>query len=88
MTTLEAMACGVPVVGTRIGGIPEVLADGETGTIVPPGDPAALASAIRAYATDPGLRRRHAIAAQERARRHFGIEATATQYLALFSGGS
>jgi glycosyltransferase involved in cell wall biosynthesis len=88
MTTLEAMACGVPVVGTRIGGIPEVLADGETGTIVPPGDPAALASAIRAYATDPGLRRRHAVAAHERARRHFGIQATATQYLALFSGGS
>jgi len=88
MATLEAMACGVPVIGTRNGGITEVLADGETGRIVPPGDPAALAGAIRAYATDPGLRRRHAAAARERACRDFGIEATAAQYLALFAGGT
>lgn len=84
MTTLEAMACGVPVVATRNGGIPEVLADGEGGRIVPPGDPAALAAAIRAYVTDPEMRRRHAVAARERASRCFGIEATAAQYLRLF----
>jgi glycosyltransferase involved in cell wall biosynthesis len=84
MATLEAMACGVPVVATKNGGIPEVLADGEGGKIVPPGDPAALATAIRAYATDPDLRRRHAVAARERARRCFGIEESAAQYLELF----
>ncbi len=86
MTTLEAMACGVPVVATRNGGIPEVLTDGEAGTIVSPGDPAALAGAIRAYATDPDLRRRHATAAGERSRRCFGIEGSAARYLSLFAG--
>jgi glycosyltransferase involved in cell wall biosynthesis len=87
MATLEAMACGVPVVATRNGGIPEVLADGEGGTIVPAGDPSALAAAIRMYASEPSLRRRHAAAARERAREHFGIESAAAQYLELFAAG-
>jgi glycosyltransferase involved in cell wall biosynthesis len=85
MVTLEAMACGVPVVTTKNGGIPEVMADGESGRIVPPGDPGALAGAIRAYATDPDLRRRHAVAARDRACRFFGIDSTAGQYLKLFA---
>ena len=85
MATLEAMACGVPVIATRNGGIPEVLADGTCGTLVPPGDPAALAAAIRSYATDPNLRRRHAEAARERASLSFNVETTSAEYLKLFA---
>src|SRR5260370_36780549 len=46
------MACGTAVVGSRVGGIPEVVAHGETGLLVPPGDPPALARAINALVTD------------------------------------
>jgi glycosyltransferase involved in cell wall biosynthesis len=46
LTTLEAMGSGVPVVATRVGGLPEQIADGRTGLLVPPEDPAALAEAV------------------------------------------
>lgn len=53
---LEAMAAGLPVVASRTGGVPEVVADGETGLLVEPGDPAGLASALSRLAEDRGLR--------------------------------
>ncbi len=57
-SVLEAMASAIPVVGTDVAGIPEVLLDGETGLVVPAGDPAALATAIGALLSDSDLRGR------------------------------
>lgn len=55
-TILEAMATGLPVVATRVGGNPELVKDGQTGTLVPTGDPVALAQALAAYAASPQRR--------------------------------
>ena len=57
MTILETMARGIPNLSTPVASIPEVITDGETGLLVPPGDVAALASALRRLILDPGLRR-------------------------------
>ena len=58
MAHLEAMACGVPVVSTNVGGPSETVLDGETGYLVPPRDPDALAAAVRKLLDDPDLRAR------------------------------
>ncbi|HEY6002226.1 MAG TPA: glycosyltransferase family 4 protein [Anaeromyxobacter sp.] len=63
---LDAMACGVPCVGTRIEAVPEIVRDGETGLLVPPGDPVALALALERLLGDAGLAR--AMGARGRAR--------------------
>jgi glycosyltransferase involved in cell wall biosynthesis len=60
---VEALAVGTPVVATAVGGVPELVHDGENGLLVPPGDPAALAGAIQRVVSEPGLRERLAEAA-------------------------
>jgi glycosyltransferase involved in cell wall biosynthesis len=62
-TVLEALAVGSPVIATAVGGVPEVVHDGENGLLVPPRDPHALARAIRRFFGDDGLRARLAAAA-------------------------
>ncbi|MBA3375739.1 MAG: glycosyltransferase [Gaiellaceae bacterium] len=57
-TVVEALAVGSPVIATAVGGVPEVVQDGRNGLLVPPGDPAALAAAIRRFFADGELRRR------------------------------
>jgi glycosyltransferase involved in cell wall biosynthesis len=57
-SALEALAAGRPVVASNAGGLPEMVRDGETGVLVPPGDHRALASALRALADDPDRRAR------------------------------
>lgn len=62
-TVVEALRVGSPVIATAVGGIPEVVRDGENGLLVPPGDPDALAEAIRRFFADDDLRRQLAEAA-------------------------
>ncbi len=83
LTVLEALGCGVPVVASRIGGIPELVDDGTDGRLVPAGDSAALAGAIIALARDPTRRRRMAEAAREAARRRFDFTVTAARVAAI-----
>ena len=74
---MEAMADGVPVVATRIAGIPELVQDGQQGTLVPPGDPDATAQAIRSLLDDPDLRNRYAIAGRQKVQQDFDLRRNA-----------
>jgi glycosyltransferase involved in cell wall biosynthesis len=74
VSILEAMAASRPVVATAIGGIGEAVADGETGLLVPPGDPVALAGAIRRLLSDPSLALRMGAAGKVRVQRDFSAE--------------
>jgi glycogen(starch) synthase len=67
---VEAMAVGLPVVASRVGGIPEVVSDGETGLLVEPGDAASLGRAIDRLVADPALRRSMGQRALERSNRY------------------
>ena len=82
---LEASAAGVPVVATAVGGTPEVVADGETGYLVPPGRPEALAAKITALLIDPALRKTMGEAGRARMCDRFTFDAQAAAYLKLFA---
>lgn len=81
---LEAMAVGIPVVGSRVGGIPELVADGETGFVVDPDRPRELADAIEALAADPDRRRDLGRRSRERARSEFSADHVAERAVALY----
>ncbi len=74
LAVLEAMATGLPVVATTIGGLPECVVSGETGTLVPPRKPTELATAINRLLQDSKLRVRFGEAAKRRVREHFSPE--------------
>jgi glycosyltransferase involved in cell wall biosynthesis len=73
VVTLEAMAAGLPVVATNAGGLPELVQDAETGLLVPPEDPPALADALRKLLADPVLRRAMGRAGHVRVRERFSV---------------
>jgi glycosyltransferase involved in cell wall biosynthesis len=81
---LEALATGVPVIGARAGGLPEVVRDGETGALLPVGDVEGMADAAIRYLTDPALWLAASALAQSDARARFGMDAVVEQYEALY----
>lgn len=83
--TLEAMAAGRPVVGARVGGIPEMVVENETGLLVPPKAPAELAEAIGRLIADPALRARFGAAGADRARSAFSLEAHVARLEQIYS---
>lgn len=82
---LEASSAGVPVVATAVGGTPEVVADGETGFLVPPARPDRLAERIRELFTDPAFRKRLGEAGRRRMQERFTFAAQADAYVRLLT---
>jgi sugar transferase (PEP-CTERM/EpsH1 system associated) len=83
-SALEAMASGLPVVGTRVGGIPEVIDRDVTGQVVPASDPAAMAAALERYVRDAALAASHGAAGRERVLRHYNMNAMVAGYQSLY----
>ncbi|MFC2081645.1 glycosyltransferase [Candidatus Bipolaricaulota bacterium] len=81
---IEAMAVGLPVVATDVGGVSEVVADGETGVLVPPGDPRALAQAIQDLIGDEVRRAAMSEAAQARVEERFSLSRTVEEHEDLY----
>ncbi len=82
---IEAMMAGLPVVATRVGGLPELVEHGVTGFLVPAGDAGALEEALRALVTDETLRRRMGAAGRQRALREFTADRMVRETLALYA---
>lgn len=80
----EAQACGTPAVGTAVGGLPFTVADGETGLIVPPRDPEALAAALRTLLTDDALADRMGRAGRRRVVEKYDWQLLTKRYNELF----
>ncbi|MCB1919112.1 MAG: TIGR03088 family PEP-CTERM/XrtA system glycosyltransferase [Candidatus Competibacteraceae bacterium] len=83
-TILEAMACGLPVVATEVGGNAELVVAGKTGRLVPASDPEALALAIQEYMDDPGRMLAHGATGRQRIEERFSMEAMVDAYLKVY----
>ncbi len=84
LSILEAMAMGVPVIATPVGGIPEIINDGEQGLLVPPRDAAAVAAALRRLAADKPLRAALGQGGRDRIAAKFSLHGMITQYQDLY----
>jgi len=83
---LEAMAAGVPVVATRVGGIPEIVTDGESALLVEPGGVSAMSNAIAKLLTDPALTQRLVARSWDRILEHHAPEARVRRLLDIYAG--
>jgi sugar transferase (PEP-CTERM/EpsH1 system associated) len=86
VTMLEAMASGLPVVSTAVGGIPDLVQDGVSGTLVPAGDPQRLAEALAAYVVDDERTRTHGAAGRARIEQQYSVSAMLAHYVDLYDG--
>jgi len=84
ISVIEAMAFGLPVIATNVGGLPEVVQDGVTGILVPPKDPDALAEGIVRLLRDPELRRRLGNAGRDRVLSEFRLDRIVEQTLSVY----
>lgn len=84
-TILEAMATALPVIATNVGGNPELVEDGSSGTLVPPSDSKAMSAALERYLSDPMLRARHGKAALARVRNEFSLTVMVNRYAAVYA---
>jgi sugar transferase (PEP-CTERM/EpsH1 system associated) len=84
VTLLEAMATELPVVSTAVGGIPELVVDGVTGTLVPAGEPERMARAMLGYVIDSERTRNHGLEGRARVEQHYSIASMLGQYMALY----
>ncbi len=85
LALLEAMAAGLPIIATAVGGTPEVIADGQTGLLIPPNDPQALAQAIDRLLLNRDERRRLGYAARERVKQAFTLERACREIAKLYA---
>lgn len=82
---LEAMACGVPVVASAVGGLTDTIVDGVTGALVPPRQPAALAATLRKLLNEPALREAYGSAAADRARARYSWDKVAADIVMVYN---
>jgi glycosyltransferase involved in cell wall biosynthesis len=84
LAIMEYMAAGKPIVATRVGGVPDLIEEGKSGVLVPPGDPSALADGIARVLRDPEYARNLAATARARQQRRFDIDVMVTQLEDLY----
>jgi glycosyltransferase involved in cell wall biosynthesis len=85
LTVLEALACGVPVVGSAVGGISEIVRDGVTGLLVPPDDVSALATALDELLQSPARRAQLAATSRRLAMEEYSLDVQARRYADLYA---
>jgi len=85
VSLMEAAACGVPAVAVAVGGIPELIDDGVTGFLTPPGDAGKLAAALERLLCDPDLVARLGAAACRRVKERFSLTGQVNRLLALWA---
>jgi glycosyltransferase involved in cell wall biosynthesis len=84
VSVIEALAAGLPVVATAVGGVPDVIRHEETGMLIPPGDPAAFAAALDRIVADTDLRQRIVRRGRTEVERRFGCERLISDMAALY----